>query len=237
MKGLTALSQWIHQVFEAPEFGALILPAALLLGIVTAVGSGCNLALLAGVAGYAGTRQDRRRRDVVSACVFFALGTVVSLGLLGMLVAYLGQVAGSKLGVYGRAFTGIVMVLLGLAALNLVPFRLPRFASKSDARPAGLLGAAVFGLAAGSGSVACTMACSGPLLPLVLGLAAMRGDFVWGSLIAVMFAVGYSLPLVVAMMGVSLGRLSRAAGKMTKHLRLVAGILLVGVGFWMLATL
>ncbi len=231
------MQEWVQRVFEAPEFGVLVLPAAVLLGLLTAVSSGCNLAVLAAVAGSAGSRQDARRRDVVLMCVCFALGTILAMSVIGSLVGYLGQVAGSRLGLYGQAFMGVVVILFGLAVLGLLPFRLPRFQLAEGKRPRGLLNASIFGFAVGGGSTACTVACCGPLLPVALGLAALRGEVLWGALIMMLFAVGYTLPMAVAMLGISLGRLAGFARRAAKPVRVVAGILLLGVGFWLLGTL
>ncbi|MHC5034129.1 MAG: cytochrome c biogenesis CcdA family protein [Planctomycetota bacterium] len=231
------MAEWIQRAFDAPEFSAAILPAALLLGVLTAVGSGCNLAIIAGVAGFAGSRQDSSRRDAVVACACFALGTIVSMALVGSLAGYVGRATGGRWGVYGKAAAGIVIILFGLAALQLLPFRLPRLSFLERRRPRGLLASGVFGLAVGGASIACTMVCCGPLLPVVLGLAVLRGQAVWGALIMGCFTVGYTLPLAGAMLGVSLGRLSGAARQVAGPLRVAAGLVLVGVGFWMLATL
>ena len=94
----------------------------------------------------------------------------------------------------------------------------------------------MFGLALGGGSTACTMGCCAPLLPVVLGMAVLRGQSGWGALIMTMFAVGYSLPLAAIMLGASLGRLSGVAQKAAKPIRIVAGVGLIGVGFWQLAS-
>ena len=79
------------------------------------------------------------------------------------------------------------------------------------------------------------MACCGPvMLPIVLGLAALRGEGIWGALILAVFAVGYSLPMVAVMLGVGLGKLSGIATKIAGPIRIVGGIVLVGVGFWLM---
>jgi hypothetical protein len=52
-----------------------------------------------------------------------------------------------------------------------------------------------------------------------------------------MFAIGYSLPLATLMLGVGLGRTMALAQKAVKPIRLVAGIALIAIGFWLLATM
>ncbi|MHC4092471.1 MAG: cytochrome c biogenesis CcdA family protein [Planctomycetota bacterium] len=231
------MQEWIRQVFESPEFGVALLPAALLLGLLTAVGSGCNLAMITAVAGYAGSRGSTSRRDILLGCACFTIGTVLSLAVLGALVGYFGKVAGSTLGAYGTFLAGLVTVFFGLLTLGLVPVRIPSIDLARAGRRHGLLGAATFGLVVGGASTTCTMVCCGPLLPAVLGLAALRGQSGWGALILTMFAVGYSAPLAAIMLGVGLGRLSLLAGVLARTIRKAAGAVLVGVGFWLLATI
>jgi len=227
---------WVQQAIEAPEFGFWALPAALVLGLLTAVGSCCNVAMLAAVAGFAGSREGLRRRDVALTCVCFLAGTVVALAAVGAAIGYLGQAAGQGIGRVGALFAGFVTIFFGLWALKLVPVRLPKVGLPKGWRPRGLGGSALFGLAAGASSATCAVACSGPLVPIVLGLAVMRGQGLWGLLIMTAFAIGYSAPLTAMMLGVGLGRLSGLTARAAGPIRVVAGLLLVGAGFWMLAS-
>ena len=230
--------EWIGQVFRSPEFGVAILPAALLLGFLTAVTSCCNIGIIAAIAGYAGSRDESfRRRDAVFTSVCFLVGTIASLAVLGLLVGYFGQLAGENLGRYGVAITGFAAIFFGLMALNLLPFKLPSVDLSKRKRKGSLLGAGVFGLAVGAASITCTLACCGPLLPIALGMAAARGQGGWGALILTMFALGYSLPLAALMFGVGLGRTMALAQKALKPIRTVAGIALIAVGLWLLATM
>ena len=230
------MQEWIERVLQAPELGIVALPAALLLGALAAVSSGCNLAILTAVAGYGASREDLERRLILLTCVFFMLGTVVSLAALGALAGYLGQAA-AGIGNYGQLFAGFITIFFGLAALKLLPFRLPELTVLKGRRPAGMIGAAFFGLAIGASSTTCTMACCAPVLPVVLGLVALRGQAGWGATILVVFAVGYSVPMVLAMLGASVGRLAGAALKAAKPIRTVAGLVLIAAGFWLLATI
>ncbi len=228
------MQEWIRQVLDVPAFGVLVLPAALLLGVLSVVATPCNVPLFAAVTGYAGSREDRRRSNVLLACACLMLGTILALSVLGALIGYLGYVAGGAAGLYGRLFIGFITIVFGLAALGLLPFRLPDFKPANTQQSGGLLGAAVFGSAVGAASITCTLACCGPLLPLILSLAAMRGQPGWGASILTSFAIGYSVPLAAVMLGVSFGRLSGVAMKVATPIRYAAGILLVGVGFWLL---
>ncbi len=232
------MEEWIKQVFTASEFGILVLPAGFLLGLITAFGSFfCSAPMMAGIVGYAGSRNDLHRRDVLVAVAFFMLGTIVSLSAMGFLVGYFGQAAESSLGIYGKILIGIVIILFGFAALDILPFKLPTPRFFGGKFPNGLLGASVFGLAIGGASTTCIMACCGPaMLPIVLGLSALSGQGTWGAAILATFAVGFSLPMAATMLGIGMGKLSGIANRIARPTRIASGILLLVAGFWLIFT-
>jgi cytochrome c biogenesis protein CcdA len=51
------------------------------------------------------------------------------------------------------------------------------------------------------------------------------------------YAVGFSLPLAVIMLGVSFGKSVIKAKRTETAIRVVGGVLLIGAGFYFLATL
>lgn len=233
------MEEWIQQVFGAPEFGILVLPAGFLLGLITALGCiTCCAPLMAAVIGYAGSREDQRQRDIFVMAGFFMLGAVLSLTAAGWIVGAIGQVAGSTFGLYGKIFIAAITIFFGFVALNLLPFRIPAFSPVKGRLPPGVLGASIFGLAIGGGSTTYTMACCGPMmLPVVLGLSVLKRQGIWGASILAMFAIGYSLPMVAAILGIGLGKLTGIANKVAGPIRIASGILLLGAGVWLLLTL
>jgi cytochrome c-type biogenesis protein len=230
--------EWIREVFNSTEFGLAILPASALLGLATAFGSGCNLAMLAAIAGYAGSRDNSfTRRDAVYTSIFFLVGTTISLAALGLLVGYFGKIAGGSLGRYGMALVGLIAIFFGLFSLGLMPVRLPSIDLSKKKLRGGFIGAGLFGLAIGAASLTCSLGCSGPLLPFVLSVAAARGQTGWGAVILAAFAIGYSLPLAAIMLGIGVGRMTSFFKKAAGPIRIVFGTALLVVGFWILATL
>lgn len=230
--------EWIKQVFGSSGFGIAALPASLLLGFLTALSSCCNIGIIAAVAGFAGSHGETpRRRDALFTAIFFMIGTVVSLSLMGWLVGHFSGIAGPNLRRYGIGLLGLAAIVAGLASLKLVPFRFSSLNLSRMKRPRGFLGPAFFGLAVGGTSIACTLACCGPLISVVFGMAAARGQGIWGAAILGMFAIGYGLPLAALMLGVGLGRATKFAQKALAPIRIISGIGLTGVGFWLLATM
>jgi len=229
---------WITAVFESPEFGIAILPASFLLGVLTTLGSCVNWGILGAVAGFAGSRDESFRfRDALLTSLFFFVGTIASLAILGLLAGYLGKIAGENFGRYGTIAAAFAAILFGLATLNILPFKIPSINIAGFKRGGGWVGASIFGLAVGAASLTVTLGCCGPLLPVVLGVAAAKGQLGWGALILTMFAVGYSLPLALLMLGIGAGRVTSFVQRMIKPIRITAGAVLVLVGFWLLATI
>lgn len=234
------MQEWIAQILETPTLSLTVLAAAFLLGLLGAVSSCCGLPVIAAIAGYSGSQVNRtRRRDVWVAGLAFMAGTIIALAAIGAVTGFVSQTVGSTLGKYWQLFAGLVMVVFGLAALGFLPFRLrlPKFGSAAGAMPDGTGKAMMYGLAIGGGTSACAAGCS-PVLPVVLGVVALQGRAWWGAVILSAFAIGYSLPLAGGLVGLSLGfeKLGSIIRRFGSAIKIVAGLLLIGVGFYLLAT-
>lgn len=233
------MQEWISQTLASPTLSFAVVAAAFLLGVAGAVTNCCNLPVLAAVAGYSGSLGGSgvRRRHVVTGGLFFMLGTIVALAAIGTVAGFVSQTVGSSLGRYWKLFAGLVMVLLGLTSLGLLPFSLPKLGLARTAAPKDPRGAMLFGFALGGGLTACSAGCN-PALFVALGIVTLQGRAAWGAAILGVFAVGYSLPVAAGLIGLGLGfgRLSSAVQRSAPVIKIVAGGLLVGVGFYLLAT-
>jgi len=233
------MQDWIAHTLQSPALGLTVLAAALLLGLVGAVTSCCNWAVIAAVAGYSGMESEKRnRRDILIGGLFFMLGTFIALTILGALTGLISQTVGTTFGVYWKLFAGLLLVFFGLATLGFLPFRLPKFSPATGVNPGGTVKAMIYGFALGGGVTACSVCCN-PALFVVLGMATLKGQIAWGAAVLAAFAAGYSLPVGAAVVGLGfgLGKLASLTRKFASAIRLVAGILLIGVGFYLLTNL
>ena len=236
MEPIQSIMQWARTGFEQVGFRPVALPLAFVLGLASAVASACcTLPLLGAIVGYSGTREDRDRRTRFLAALFFMLGSTIALVILGIVAGFVGQVAQDMMGKYWKVFAGLIAIFVGLAALNLLPFKLPTKTAGTGAQPKGLLGAAVFGLVMGGGVSVASLACN-PGIFIVLGVAVLQGYTLWGMGIMAAYAVGFSLPLALIMLGVSFGKSAIKAKRTETTIRLIAGVLLITAGFYFLAT-
>jgi len=219
------------------SMGPAALPLAFLLGLVSAIASACcTLPAMGMLVAYSGTRQDTNRRSAFTSAVYFLVGTTLALIILGFVAGLVGQTAQAFLGRYWKLFAGAVAVLLGLATLKLLPFRLPSRARKDGAPPTSgeKMGAALGGLFLGGGVAACSLPCN-PGIFIVIGASILMGKILWGMVLMAAFGVGFSLPLSAILFGVSFGKASIKAQKVDVAIRVVAGVLLIGAGFYLLA--
>jgi len=233
---IQSILQWVKTILEQTGFRPLALPLAFVLGLVSAVASACcTLPLLGAIVGYSGTREDSDRRANFLTALFFMLGTTIAIVILGVVAGFIGQVAQDIMGKYWKVFAGLIAIFVGLAALKLLPFKLPAKTAKGKSRPKGFLGAAAFGLVMGGGVSVASLACN-PGIFIILGVAVLQGYTLWAMGITAAYAVGFSLPLAVIMLGVSLGKSAIRAKRAETAIRIIAGALLILAGFYFLAT-
>lgn len=237
MEWIQSIVDWAKTVLEQTGYGSAALPFAFVLGLVSAIASTCcTLPLIGAIAGYSGTRTDNTRQAKLLAALSFMVGTILALMILGSVAGLVGQVAQDMMGKYWKVFAGLIAIVVGLAALKLLPFKLPGKSVKESSRPQGVLGAAVFGLVMGGGVCVASLACN-PGIFIVLGVATLQGQTLWGMLIMAAYAVGFSLPLTMIVLGVSFGKTVVKAQKTETVIRTIGGVLLLVAGFYFLATL
>jgi len=229
---LKSVTDALQQVASEP----LGLVFALVLGVVSAATSACcTLPALGILVGYSGAQANDNRKAAVKKALFFTLGTIVSLMIIGGIAGFVGQVAQNSLGRYWKVFAGVVAVFLGLAALKLLPFKLSLGKFEGLGKRLGKTGAVLAGLILGGIVAASSLPCN-PGIFIVIGAAILQGQVIWAVLMLGMFAIGFSLPLGAVLLGVSLSKVSLAAKGADTAIRWVAGAILVIAGFYFLVT-
>lgn len=228
---------WVEQTLTSPELGLVALPAMFLLGFIGLATNCCTPAVIGAMAGFSGAGERRSPREFVFASVSFMLGTLVALSILGAVAGMVGQLAGQTLGRFFQVFAGLAVILFGLAALGLLPFRLPQPRLDHRIIPQGGLGAVVFGFTVGGASVTCMLGCN-PLLAVPLGLATIQGRTLFGAGLLAAFALGYSLALTLLLTGLGtiLERLKGTSRGVAAVIKTAAGIVLIGAGLYLLGT-
>jgi cytochrome c biogenesis protein CcdA len=229
---LEYVTNTLQQVASEP----LGLVFALILGVVSAATSACcTLPALGILVGYSGAQANDNRKTAVKTAILFTLGTIISLIIIGGIAGFVGQVAQSALGRYWKVFAGIVAVFLGLAALTLLPFKLSFGKFEGVKSRLGKSGAVLAGLILGGIVAVSSLPCN-PGIFIVLGAAILQGRVVWATILLAMFAVGFSIPLGIILLGVSLGKTSLVAKNADVAIRWFSGVILLVAGFYFLVT-
>jgi len=228
--------EYVTDTLQEVASQPLGLAFALLLGTVSAAASACcTLPALGILVGYSGAATNDNRRAAVRTALLFMAGTIIALMIVGGVAGFVGQVAQGALGRYWKVFAGLVAVFLGLAALNLLPFKLSFGRLDRVARRLGKSGAVLAGLILGGIVAVSSLPCN-PGIFIVIGAAVLQGKVLWAMLMLTLFAVGFSLPLGAVLLGISLSKVSLAARGADSVMRWIAGVVLVVAGFYFLVT-
>lgn len=233
----TGVIEYVTNTLQQVASQPLGLVFALLLGAVSAATSACcTLPALGILIGYSATRANHTRRTAAQFALFFTLGTIIALMIIGGIAGFVGQVAHAGLGRYWKVFAGVVAILLGLAALDLLPFKISVGKYENVGTKLGNLGVVMSGFILGGILAVSSLPCN-PGIFIVIGAAILQGKIIWAALMMGMFAVGFSLPLGAVLFGVSLGKVGIAAKGAERVIRWVAGSILLVSGFYFLVTL
>jgi len=228
---LKNITDSLQQVSSEP----IALLFSLLLGLVSAATSVCcTIPALGILVGYSGSRKAASRLDAIKSSLFFIVGIIIALMIVGLIAGFTGQAAQNALGRYWKLFAGIVAVFFGLASLNLFPIKIS-FGSLGKAQLTNRFGIAFTGIILGGIIAVSSLPCN-PGIFIVIGTAILQGKMVWSILLLTMFAVGFSIPLGAILMGVSLGSVSLKVKGIDTAIRFVAGFVLVIAGFYFLIT-
>ena len=218
------------------------IPAALLAGLVSFL-SPCVLPLVPPYIIYlTGTtveefaddeneemRRASRRAVMLSACVFvLGFSTVfVALGASASLIGGLIRAWSAELSI----LAGVVIIIMGLHFLGLTRIGLlMREGRMSVAKPVGLWGAYVMGLAFAFGWTPCI----GPILAAILSVAASEATVARGAGLLAVYSLGLGIPFLLAALMIE--RFASVFDRFKKHLltveRVMGGALvLTGIAF------
>jgi cytochrome c-type biogenesis protein len=170
------------------------------------------------------------RRRMVRGGLLFVVGFGIVFIALGVAAGFVGGAVVSQQKVLVQRIGGALVILMGLALLGLLParlaergFSLPAVANSGSGGSAPVLLGVVFGAA--------WTPCVGPVLAVILTLAAERGQALRGGLLLSAYAVGLGLPFVLcSLAAASFPAVMRPLARFSSIVSRVAGGLLVLLG-------
>ena len=132
---------------------------------------------------------------VVMSSVAFVLGFTTVFVTLGATASFAGQLIAENLPLLSK-IAGIVIIVAGLHFLGLIHIPILHREARyhADARPAGLVGAYVIGLAFAFGWTPCI----GPVLAAILAMAAGQDSVSQGVSLLLVYSLGLGIPFIAA---------------------------------------
>lgn len=175
-----------------------------------------------------GTAAGRSRRRTAVLTLAYVSGLALLYALLGLVAGLTGSLFGTvSANPWVRLATGNLLLLFGLAMLDVIPVAAPRRLTQWAGRLQGGSVPTVFLLGATSGIVAAP--CGAPAFAAVLTWVAGTGSAVLGFTYLFVFSLG--MTALLAAVGLSSGTLAALprSGRWMVWLKKLAGLLMLGV--------
>ena len=178
--------------------------------------SGASLEELSQPGATAGLQQ---RRTLLAALMFVAGFTTVFV-MLGASASVVGQLLRQHLTVLAQ-IAGVAIIVMGLHFLGVFRLGILNREARyhSATKPAGPLGAYAIGLAFAFGWTPCI----GPVLAVILSLAASEQDVAKGAGLLAVYSLGLGIPFLLAAAGV--GAFLGLVSGVRRHLRIVERVM------------
>jgi cytochrome c-type biogenesis protein len=208
--------------------------AAFAWGMLSIILSPCHLASIPLVVAFIGKQGTSSGRRAFLIAVVFAVGILVTIGVIGAITAALGRMLGD-VGHYVNYGLALIFLYLGLHFLGVVPLPWTGGGPSSSPRRKGLIGALLLGLLFGIGVGPCTFAYMAPMLGVTFKLAAT--NFLYGALLLLAYGVGHCAVIVAA--GTSTELVQRflnwnEQSKGVTVIKCVCGVLVILGGVWLI---
>ncbi|HMF22767.1 MAG TPA: cytochrome c biogenesis protein CcdA [Pseudolabrys sp.] len=174
--------------------------------------------------------EPRVKRETIAAAGLFVLGFSTVFVALGASASVIGSLVRAYSGPLATV-AGIIIVIMGLHFLGITPIALLHRQKRLDvAKPVGLWGAYVIGLAFAFGWTPCI----GPILAAILAIAASEQTVTKGATLLAVYSLGLGIPFVVAAFAIE--PFAAFLARFKKHLARVehvmgALLVLTGVAF------
>lgn len=224
---MDVMLEQISSIIQSNPYVAPLL--ALVAGLLTSF-TPCSLSSIPLIVGFVGGTGGRNTKRAFWLSVTFAIGSAVTFTTLGVVASMAGNLIGTSAS-WWYLILGVLMVLMALQTWGIYEI-IPSSYLVSKSTKKGFLGAFIAGILAGIFS----SPCSTPVLIVLLAIVAGEGNLLFGIILLLLYSIGHGILAVVA--GTSVGfvqKLSQSEkyGAFSKVLKIVMGIVILGIGFYM----
>ncbi|HCA81080.1 MAG TPA: cytochrome C biogenesis protein [Bacteroidetes bacterium] len=185
----TALTEAMQGAF------ALAMLAAFGWGVMSILLSPCHLSSIPLIVGFLTARKEIEPRQALRLSLFFAVGILVTIAVIGLITAALGRLMGD-IGLYGNFVVAAIFLLFGLHLMDVI--RIPDLGIQ--VRPlrvrSPLLSALGLGLMFGFALGPCTFAFLAPVLGVVFQISSSNP--VSAGMLLLSFGLGHCGVIVAA---------------------------------------
>jgi len=206
---------------------------AVFIGGAFTASSPCVLAMIPLVIGFVGGYEGISGwKKSLWFSLVFVFGLAVSFTIMGLIAVSLGRLFGD-VGDFWPWVIAAICILMGTHLLGFWEFSMPQWLLTYRPRHAGAVGAFLLGMLFGLVSAPC----AAPILVIVLTYIASKGNIAYGLALLWTYAVGHCILIAIA--GTSMGVAkhlvaSKSFGRANLILKKIAGILIIGVGIYIL---
>jgi cytochrome c-type biogenesis protein len=175
--------------------------------------------------------EPQVRRETIAAALLFVLGFTTVFVALGASASVIGALLHAYSYVLGKV-AGIVIVIMGMHFLGVTPIAfLMQERRLAMAKPVGLWGAYLMGLAFAFGWTPCI----GPILGAILAIAGSEGTVAHGAGLLAVYSLGLGIPFIIAALAVEVfaAFLTRFRAHLGMVEKAMGGLLVIaGVAFF-----
>ena len=157
---------------------------------------------------------------VILSSIAFVLGFTTVFVILGATASAAGQLLAANLPLLSK-IAGVIIIIAGLHFLGIIHIPILHREARyhADARPAGLVGAFVIGLAFAFGWTPCI----GPVLGAILAVAAGEDSVSRGVSLLLVYSLGLGIPFILA--AIAIRPFLRTMERFRKHLGMIEKVL------------
>lgn len=189
---LESVFTWLTGAITGHPLVGLV--AALVWGILSILLSPCHLASIPLIVGFVSQQGELTTRKAFRISLSFALGILVTIGLIGVVTSLLGRMLGD-IGSWSNWLVAGIFVLVGLYLLGVIRWT-PPGASGAKVRGTGVWAGFLLGLLFGLALGPCTFAYMAPILAIVL--AKSSSSLIYGVPLLLMYGIGHCTVIVLA---------------------------------------
>jgi cytochrome c-type biogenesis protein len=180
-----------HAVEGTP---VIALTASALWGVLSILLSPCHLSSIPLIVGFIDEQGTITTRRAFSISVLFAVGILITIGVVGVLTALAGRMMGD-IGSIANYLVAVIFFAVGLHLLGIIP--LPwNGPGQVGMKRKGMLAAFILGLVFGLALGPCTFAYMAPVLAITFKLA--HTNLPYGILLLVSYGIGHCSVIVLA---------------------------------------